>query len=142
MAAHLRLMRLDCSLIFPLAADVELSCCATCGRVSFVRLIHVDGTYIDGQSSCASVGSETSFTITKSSRLTPHDSRSNRAGQVTCFRGMRSVDDILDVVIDVEGAVSGGSECTPVGASEGTSSDETCVYVVRVEELGRPFLVS
>ena len=66
MATHLRRMRLDRSLIFPLAPDVELSCCATCGRVPFVRSIHVDGTYIDGHSSCATVGSETSSTITKS----------------------------------------------------------------------------
>ena len=73
MATHLRLMRLDRSLIFPLAPDVELSYCATCGRVSFVRLIHVDGTYIDGQSSCATVGSETSSTIARSSRLTPYE---------------------------------------------------------------------
>ena len=65
MAAHLRL---NCSVIFPLAPDVELSCCATCGRVPFVRSIHVDGTYIDGQSSCAIGRSETSFTI-----ASPHD---------------------------------------------------------------------
>ena len=55
---------------------------------------------------------------------------------------MRSIDEILNVPIDVEGAVSGRSKCTAVWAREGTGGDETCVYVVRVEELGRPFLVS
>ena len=55
---------------------------------------------------------------------------------------MRGVDDILNVAIDIEGAVSSGSECAAIGACEGTSSDQTCVYVVRVEELRRPFLVN
>ena len=55
---------------------------------------------------------------------------------------MRGVDDSLHVTIDVEGAIPGGSECTPVGARKGTSSDQARVYVVRIEELGRPFLVN
>ena len=63
MATHLRLMRSNRSAIFPLAVDLELSCCATCGRVSFVRFIHVDGTYIAGQNSCAIGRSETPVTI-------------------------------------------------------------------------------
>ena len=48
----------------------------------------------------------------------------------------------MNVAIDIEGAVSSGSECAAIGACEGTSSDQTCVYVVRVEELRRPFLVN
>ena len=133
-------MKLNRSVIFPLAVDVELSCCAACGSISFVRFIHMDASYIIGQKSCA--GQRQRHHNRESWRLTPHDSRGDRAGRVGRFRGMRSIDEILNVTIDVEGAVSSRSKCTAVGAREGAGSDETCVYVVRVEELGRPFLAN
>ncbi len=50
---YLCLMRSNRFVTFPFPSEVELSCRATCGRVLFVRLIHVDGEYIAGQNNCA-----------------------------------------------------------------------------------------
>ena len=50
---YLRLMRTNRFVTFPFPSKVELSCWATCGRVSFVRFAHVEGTYIAGQNNCA-----------------------------------------------------------------------------------------
>ena len=46
-------MKLNRSVIFPLAVAIELSCCAACRSTSFVRFIHMDALYIIGQKSCA-----------------------------------------------------------------------------------------
>ena len=74
--------------------------------------------------------------------LTPHDSRGDGTGRVSRFRCVGSVDDVLDMVVDVEGAISGRRKGTAVRASEGAACDEAFVDVIGVRQLGGPSLTS
>ena len=55
---------------------------------------------------------------------------------------MSSVDDVLDVVVNVEGTISGRSKGAAVRASESAACDEAFVDVIGVRQLGRPSLMS
>ena len=142
MTTYVCLLRSNRSEIVPLAVGVELSCCTTCGRISFVRYIHLSGMYIPRQRYCASVKSDV-IRNRKSRRLTPQVSRGDRAGRVSRFGGMRGVEDILDVLVNIERAVSGGSKCTAIGTGESAAGDQACVCAIRVDEpAGSPFLAN
>ena len=141
MVTNLRLMRSNRFVTFPFPSEVELSCWATCGRVSFVRFAHVDGTYIAGQNNCAiRTVSEPLNTGSSIATLTPHDSGGNGTRRVSRFRGVGSIDDVLDVVVDVKRTISGRRKGTTARASERAARDEALVDVIGVRQLGGPCL--
>ena len=53
---------------------------------------------------------------------------------------MSSVDDVLDMVVDVEGTISGRCKSTTVRAGESAARDEALVDVIGVRQLGGPCL--